>query len=184
MLYRQVDGVWRGLLRVVGNMGGKERGQGMHWSSKAVKVVLEPVEGRNKHTTRLQHFKKEKVHCTVMILVGFWNQDTGSFESGGWRIQWIWHCKLVLRYTILPSSRCLCDPCLARQIKLKNFLRTVCLVKASSPTMILATNDVSLKYSAMYNAQMFLAHCHIHAILELQPRLHSKFLFPLWGYYY
>ena len=47
MLVRQVDGVAsQGLVKVVGNMVGRGRGEGAHGSSKAVRVVLEAVEGR------------------------------------------------------------------------------------------------------------------------------------------
>ena len=46
MLARQVDGVVRGLVKVVGSMVWTRRGQGLHRSSKAVRVVLEAVEGR------------------------------------------------------------------------------------------------------------------------------------------
>ena len=40
---RQVAGVVRGLVKVVGNMVGTGRGKGVHWSSKVVRVVLEAV---------------------------------------------------------------------------------------------------------------------------------------------
>ena len=43
---RQVDGVVRELVKVVGNMGEAVREQGVHWNSKAVRVVLGAVEGR------------------------------------------------------------------------------------------------------------------------------------------
>ena len=45
MLGRQVDGVVRGLVKVAGSMVETGRGQGMHWSSKVVRVVLEVVQG-------------------------------------------------------------------------------------------------------------------------------------------
>ena len=41
-----MGGVLGGLVRVVGNMVGKVRGEGNHWSSKVVSAVLEAVEGR------------------------------------------------------------------------------------------------------------------------------------------
>ena len=43
---RQVDGVIRGLVKVVGNMVETGREKCVHWSSKAVRFVLEAVEGR------------------------------------------------------------------------------------------------------------------------------------------
>ena len=43
---RQVDGVVRELVKVVGNMGEEVREQGVHWNSKAVRVVLGAVEAR------------------------------------------------------------------------------------------------------------------------------------------
>ena len=41
-----MDGVVRGLVKVVGNMVGTGRGKGVHWSSKAVRAMLEATEGR------------------------------------------------------------------------------------------------------------------------------------------
>ena len=57
MLSRQVSGVSGRLVRVVGTMVGKGRGNGVYWSSKAVKVVLEAVEGR---TNTLHNFPRSK----------------------------------------------------------------------------------------------------------------------------
>ena len=72
MLGRQVDGLARGLVKVVGNMVGTGRGQGVHWRSEAVRVVLEAIEGRTNTLQDCHIVKKDELRYDVMVFGRFY----------------------------------------------------------------------------------------------------------------
>ena len=71
----------KGSVRVPGTMVGTRYGESVHWSSKAVSVVLETVVGRVITLHLLPHRKKNELRCDVMIGSGSVLKKSEGFEN-------------------------------------------------------------------------------------------------------
>ena len=80
--------------------------------------MREAVEGRGNILQNKQLLERMKLRCDVTVYQPFCQGFENMLVSSSVR----WYFELDLGHIILTSSRCPCDACLARYMKLNKFL--------------------------------------------------------------